>query len=100
MDVPTLHGSVKYRIPEGTQTDTEFRIRGQGIPILRTKNYGDLIFRVRVETPRRLTEKQKELLRQFDSASTGREYENKKSFMEYRFPGCPHQERKQPDQHP
>ena len=82
IDVPTLHGSVKYKIPDGTQTDTEFRIRGQGIPILRTKNYGDLIMRVRVETPRRLNEKQKELLRQFENASTGREYEGKKSFMD------------------
>lgn len=82
VDVPTLHGSVKYKIPEGTQTDTEFRIRGQGIPILQTKNYGDLVFRVRVETPRRLTEKQKELLRQFENSATGREYEGKKSFMD------------------
>ena len=63
IDVPTLHGSVKYRIPEGTQTDTEFRVRGEGIPILQSKQKGDLVFRVRVETPRRLTEKQKELLR-------------------------------------
>ena len=82
VDVPTLHGSVKYRIPEGTQTETEFRVRGEGIPILQTKQKGDLVFKVRVETPRRLTEKQKDLLRQFDSASTGREYESKKTFMD------------------
>ena len=82
VDIPTLHGSVKYKIPEGTQTDTEFRIRGQGIPILRTKNNGDLVFRVRVETPRRLNDRQKELLRQFESSATGREYEGKKSFMD------------------
>ena len=82
VDVPTLHGSVKYRIPEGTQTETEFRVRGEGIPILQTKQKGDLVFEVRVETPRRLTEKQKDLLRQFDSASTGREYESKKTFMD------------------
>ena len=82
MDVPTLHGSVKYKIPEGTQTDTEFRIKGQGIPVLHSTSKGDLVFRVRVEVPRRLNEKQKELLRQFDSTTTGREYEGKKSFME------------------
>ncbi len=82
VDVPTLHGSVKFRIPEGTQTDTEFRVRGQGIPVLKSTSKGDLVFRVRVETPRRLTEKQKELLRQFESSSTGREYEAKKSFMD------------------
>ena len=82
VDIPTLHGSVKYKIPEGTQTDTEFRIKGQGIPVLHSTSKGDLVFRVRVEVPRRLNEKQKELLRQFDSTTTGREYEGKKSFME------------------
>lgn len=51
IDVPTLDGSVKYTIPEGTQTDTEFRIRGKGIQQLGSNNKGDLIFKVRVETP-------------------------------------------------
>ena len=82
LDIPTLHGSVKYRIPEGTQTDTEFRIKGQGVPYLRSSGKGDLLVRVRVEVPKRLTEKQRELLRQFDATTTGREYEGKKSFMD------------------
>ena len=43
---------------------------------------GDLIIRVRVEVPTKLTEKQKELLRQFDEATTGREYGERKSFLE------------------
>ncbi|MBR6027514.1 MAG: molecular chaperone DnaJ [Clostridia bacterium] len=82
LDVPTLHGSVKYKIPEGTQPDTEFRIRGQGIPQLRSSQKGDLLVRVRVEVPRKLNEKQKELLRQFDATTTGREYEGRKSFLD------------------
>ncbi len=82
VDVPTLHGSVKYRIPEGTQNDTEFRIRGQGVQILRTSGKGDLIVRVHVEIPKKLTEKQKELLRQFDDTLTGHEYEGKKNFFD------------------
>ncbi len=82
VDIPTLHSSVKYKIPEGTQTDTEFRIKGQGIQRLRSAGKGDLVVRVRVEVPRRLTEKQRDLLRQFDAASTGREYDGKKSFAE------------------
>jgi molecular chaperone DnaJ len=82
LDIPTLHGSVKYRIPEGTQTDTEFRIKGQGVPFLRGAGKGDLLVKVRVEVPKRLTEKQRDLLRQFDATTTGREYEGKKSFMD------------------
>ncbi len=82
IDVPTLDGKVKYAIPEGTQTDTEFRIRGEGIPQLGTTNKGDLIFRVRVEIPKRMTDKQRELLRQFDEQSTGKEYEQRKSFFD------------------
>ena len=82
IDVPTLDGSVKYQIPEGTQTDTEFRIRGQGIQQLGGQMKGDLIFRVRVEIPKRLSDKQRDLLRQFDENSTGKEYEQRKSFFD------------------
>ena len=82
IEVPTLDGNVKYQIPEGTQTDTEFRIRGQGIQQLGGSQKGDLIFRVRVEIPKRMTDKQRELLRQFDENSTGKEYEQKKSFLD------------------
>ena len=82
VDIPTLHGSVKYKIPEGTQNDTEFRIRGQGIQQLRSVGKGDLLVRVRVEIPRKLSEKQKDLLRQFDSTIKGHEYEGKKNFFD------------------
>ncbi|MBR2287196.1 MAG: molecular chaperone DnaJ [Clostridia bacterium] len=82
VDLPTLHGSTKYKIPEGTQNDAEFRIRGQGIQMLRSASKGDLVVRIRVEIPKRLNEKQKELLRQFDETVTGREYEGKKNFFE------------------
>ena len=82
IDIPTLDGSVKYAIPEGTQTDTEFRIKGQGIQQMNSSVKGDLIFRVRVEIPRKLSDKQRELLKQFDETVTGREYEQRKSFMD------------------
>ena len=82
IDVPTLNGTVKYTVPEGTQNGTEFRLRGKGIPQVRSSYVGDLIIRVRVEVPTKLTEKQKELLRQFDEATTGREYGERKSFLE------------------
>ena len=82
VEVPTLNGPVKYRIPEGTQPGTEFRIKGNGIQQLRGNTKGDLILRVKVEIPKRLNNKQKELLRQFEETTTDREYDNRKSFMD------------------
>ena len=82
IEVPTLSGPVKYRIPEGTQPGTEFRIKGSGIQQLRGSGKGDLVLRVKVEVPRRLNNKQKDLLRQFDETTSDREYDNRKSFMD------------------
>ena len=82
VQVPTLSGPIKYRIPEGTQPGTEFRIKGQGIQQLRGSGKGDLVLRVKVEIPRRLTNKQKDLLRQFEETTSDREYENRKNFLD------------------
>ena len=82
IDVPTLGKPVKHTIPEGTQPGAVFRIKGQGIPSLRNGNKGDLFIEINVEVPKKLNEKQKELLRQFESSVTGKEYEQKKSFFE------------------
>ena len=61
-----------FHIPEGTQNDTQFRIRGEGIKQLRANARGDMILTVHVEVPKRLNEKQKEVLRQFEALSGGR----------------------------
>ena len=82
IDVPTLDGTVKYHIPEGTQSETEFRIRGQGLPRVGSSLKGDLVVHVKVEVPKRMSEKQKDLLRQFEEASSGKEYEGRKSFLD------------------
>ena len=82
VDVPTLKGSVKYRVPEGTQNGQELRIKGQGLTQLRGSGKGDIIAKVQVDIPRKLTDAQKELLRQFDATTTGREYESRKSFLD------------------
>lgn len=82
VDIPTLTGPVRYHIPEGTQTDTEFRLKGYGITQLRGTNKGDLFVKVRVEVPKKLSDKQKELLLKFEEVSTGKEYEGRKSFMD------------------
>jgi molecular chaperone DnaJ len=66
IEVPTLHGKVKLKIPAGTQTGTKFRLKGKGVPNVRGYGYGDQHVIVRVVTPTKLTEKQKQLLREFD----------------------------------
>lgn len=82
IDVPTLDSPVKYNVPEGTQPGTVFRVKGAGIQNLRGAGKGDLFVEVSVEIPKRLTDRQKEILRQFDGTVTGKEYEQKKSFFE------------------
>ncbi len=62
IEVPTLDGPVKMRIPEGTQTASQFRLRGKGIPSLRGFGRGDQHVQVRVVTPARLTARQRQLL--------------------------------------
>jgi len=71
IEVPTISGESKtVRIPEGTQSGHEFRVHGEGMPVLRSKAAGDLYVQVDVETPKNLTRKQKELLREFAKGST------------------------------
>jgi len=68
LDVPTLEGRVKLKIPAETQTGKLFRLRGKGINPVRGGAVGDLMVKVIVETPVNLNSRQKELLREFDSA--------------------------------
>lgn len=63
IQVPTLTGSVKYNIPEGTQTGTTFRLREQGITKLNSAGKGDMLIRVNVQIPKHLTDEQRELIR-------------------------------------
>ena len=65
--VPTLDGDVKYTVPPGTQPGDVFKLRERGIPVLNGRGRGDQLVRVNVQVPKRLTEKQKELLRAFDA---------------------------------
>ncbi len=67
LEVPTLNGKVKYAMAEGTQTGTVFRLKGKGIKHLRTGGMGDLYVKVIIQTPKKLSEKQKELLKQYES---------------------------------
>ena len=67
-EVPTLDGRVKLKIPAESQTGKMFRLRGKGVKSVRGSVKGDLLCRIVVETPVNLSKKQKELLREFDSA--------------------------------
>jgi len=70
IEVPTLDGGrSKVSIPEGTQPGRQFRLRGKGMPILRSAQKGDLYVELAVETPVKLTRRQKELLREFEAES-------------------------------
>ncbi|WP_312512978.1 molecular chaperone DnaJ [Massilia sp.] len=66
IEVPTLTGKVSFTVPEGTQTGKTFRLKGKGIKGVRSGYVGDLFCHVAVETPVKLTDKQKDLLREFD----------------------------------
>ena len=87
VDVPTLDGkAVKLKVPEGTQTSGVLRVREKGIKSLRGLGFGDLYCHIIVETPVKLTEKQKDILRQFDEDSGGERSANhhpkSKSFLD------------------
>ncbi len=71
LEVPTLDGKVILKIPPETQTGTLFRLRGKGVKPVRGGPPGDLICRVRVETPVRLTKEQIELLKKLDESLKG-----------------------------
>src|SRR3954465_15211565 len=69
--VPTLDGSdAKVKVPEGTQSGKQFRLKAKGMPVLRSRNLGDLYIQVVVETPQNLTRRQRELLQEFDRESS------------------------------
>ena len=70
IDVPTLDGGqTRVKIPEGTETGKQFRLKGKGMPVLRSKVTGDMYIQVEVETPKNLTARQRELLQEFETES-------------------------------
>jgi molecular chaperone DnaJ len=85
IDIPTLDGSAKVKVPPETQTGQVFRLRGKGIKGVRSSYPGDLLCAVVVETPVRLTDKQKEILRELEDINrkdSTRHNPRAKSFMD------------------
>lgn len=70
-EVPTVEGGMtRVNVPEGTQTAKQFRLRGKGMPVMRSTQSGDMYIQVTVETPRNLSKRQRELLREFEESSS------------------------------
>ncbi len=70
VDVPTVDGSMtRVKVPEGTETGKQFRLKGKGMPVLRSKVMGDMYIQVEVETPKNLSRRQRELLEEFEKES-------------------------------
>ncbi len=70
LDVPTLDGGqTRVKVPEGTESGKQFRLKGKGMPVLRSKVLGDMYIQVEVETPKNLTRRQRELLEEFERES-------------------------------
>ncbi|MDA1088840.1 MAG: molecular chaperone DnaJ [Proteobacteria bacterium] len=75
IEVPTLEAKLaRVTIPEGTPTGHQFRLKNKGMPILRSSARGDMFVQVMVETPVNLTDKQKELLREFEEANSAAQH--------------------------
>jgi molecular chaperone DnaJ len=70
-EVPTIDGSnSRVKVPEGTQSGRRFRLQGKGMPVLRSKQSGDMYVQIVVETPQKLTKRQRELLSEFERLSS------------------------------
>ena len=80
--VPTLDGEAELKIPAGTQPGTQLRLRGLGLPDLRGYRQGDLIVKVLVETPSRITRRQRDLLKEFEENGDPRSYPIQQEFRE------------------
>ena len=82
LTVPTIDGNVTYRIPEGTQPGDVLRLRGKGVKHCQRDGRGDMMIKVQLEVPKRLTKQQKELLQQLETAMNEKNFEKKESFMD------------------
>ncbi|MDB5645956.1 molecular chaperone DnaJ [Methylobacterium sp.] len=80
--VPVIDGSqTQVRVPAGTQTAKQFRIKGKGMPVLRSRDVGDLYIQVFVETPQNLSKRQRELLQEFDQSASDENHPESAGFF-------------------
>ncbi|MEM7299876.1 MAG: molecular chaperone DnaJ [Pseudomonadota bacterium] len=70
-EVATIDGSkTRVKVPEGTQHGKQFRLKGKGMPVLRSSQFGDMYIQVAIETPQKLSRRQRELLEEFEQESS------------------------------
>jgi len=80
--VPTIDGGkTRVRVPEGSQTGKQFRLKGKGMPVLRTARLGDMYIQIQVETPQNLTRRQRELLEEFEKVSSAENHPESTGFF-------------------
>jgi molecular chaperone DnaJ len=82
IEVPTLRGKEELEVPVGTQHGEVFKLKGKGLPDLRSSRSGDELVQILIEIPKKLTERQKELLREFASTEDAHHLPQRKGFME------------------
>lgn len=82
IEVPTLDGKVNLKIREGTQPGDEYKLKGRGIPILRSAGRGDQYVRIKVEVPRSLNSEQKKKLQELDGALNESNFKDRRSFFQ------------------
>ncbi|WP_075216904.1 molecular chaperone DnaJ [Mongoliimonas terrestris] len=81
-DVPTVDGEkTRVRVPEGSQTGKQFRLKGKGMPVMRSRDFGDMYIAVVVETPQSLTRRQRELLEEFERESSNENHPESTGFF-------------------
>jgi molecular chaperone DnaJ len=82
IDVPTPHGKMRVKIPQGTQSGSVFRLKGKGVPDVRGYGHGDALVRVVIETPKKLNTRQRELLEEFARLSGEEVHPISKGFLD------------------
>jgi len=81
-NVPQIDGSMtRVKVPEGSQTGKQFRLRGKGMPVLRTAKVGDMYIQIVVETPKNLTRRQRELLEEFEKGASAENHPESTGFF-------------------
>jgi molecular chaperone DnaJ len=81
IEVPTMDGGrSRVKIPAGSQSGRQMRLRGKGMPAIKSAQKGDMFIEIAVETPVNLTSKQRELLREFEALSEDNNPESKSFF--------------------
>ncbi|MBN2830302.1 MAG: molecular chaperone DnaJ [Candidatus Cloacimonetes bacterium] len=82
LEVPTINGRIKMKVPPGTQSGKQFRLRGQGMPVVNSSYIGDLYVTVYIVTPTKLSKQEEELIRKLAEMDKDKVYSPQKSFFD------------------